>query len=315
MSFLEPGRLALGTLVALVAVAYVVVQVRGRRRAALRFSNLELLASLSPRSPAWRRHVPAALILAALAALVVSLARPTRDTRVPREQATIIMAVDVSISMDATDVAPSRLEAAKAAATSFTGLLPDPINLGLVSFAGSATVLVPPGTDRDLVRSAIDRLTLAEATAIGEAVVASLRSIATVSGAEGSDVPAHIVLMSDGETTAGTPNELAVAAAVDAGVPVTTIAFGTDAGTIVYEGETLPVPVNSDELAALADATDGSAFEAATGEQLRSVYEDIGSSIGFTDEQQEVGEVFAAAAFAATVLAAGLSLAWSSRLP
>jgi Ca-activated chloride channel family protein len=247
---------------------------------------------------------------------VVALARPTRTERVPRERATIIMAVDVSISMDATDVTPSRLEAAKAAASSFTGLLPDRINLGLVSFAGSAAVLVPPTTDRDAIYSALDRLTLAEATAIGEAVVTSLAAVATSATGEGEEeVPAHIVLMSDGETTAGTPNELAVEAATAAGVPVTTIAFGTDAGTIEYEGESLPVPVNQEDLAAIADATGGATFEAATGEQLRGVYEDIGSSIGFTEEEREIGERFTAGAFAAALLASGLSLAWSSRLP
>jgi len=316
VSFLEPGRLALGLVVLALAAGYVAVQVWGRQRYAVRFTNLSLLASVAPRRPGWRRHLPAALLLLALASMVVALARPTRSEQVPRERATIILAIDVSISMDATDVAPSRLEAAKAAAQSFVGLLPDPINLGLVSFAGSATVLVPPGTDRDLVASAIDRLTLAEATAIGEAVVASLSSIDSLPAGDGDEeVPAHIVLMSDGETTAGTPNEIAVQAAREAGVPVTTIAFGTDAGTIEYEDEVLPVPVNRPELAAVAEATGGTAFEAASGEQLRGVYEDIGSSIGFTEEEREVGDRFTGAAFAAAVLAAALSLAWSSRLP
>lgn len=316
MSFLQPERLLLGIAVLAIALAYLAVQLWARPRAAVRFTNLELLASVAPRRPGWRRHVPAGLLVVALAAMVVALARPTQSERVPRERATIIMAIDVSISMDATDVRPSRLDAAKAAAESFTGLLPEQINLGLVAFAGSATVLVPPTTDRDLVYSAIDRLTLAEATAIGEAVLASLRAVQTLPGSEeGEEVPAHIVLMSDGETTAGTPNELAVEAAQEADVPVTTIAFGTAAGTIEYQGETLPVPVNSAELAALADATGGAAFEAATGEQLRSVYEDIGSSIGFTEEQREVGELFTATAFAAALVASALSLAWSSRLP
>ena len=316
MSFLEPGRLALGLVVLGLAAGYVAMQVWGRQRYAVRFTNVALLASVAPRRPGWRRHVPAALLLLALASMVVALARPTRSEQVPRERATIILAIDVSISMDATDVQPSRLEAAKAAAQSFVGQLPAPINLGLVSFAGSATVLVPPGTDRDLVLSAIDRLTLAEATAIGEAVVASLASIDSLpDGSDGEEVPAHIVLMSDGETTAGTPNEIAVQAARDAGVPVTTIAFGTDAGTIEYEDEVLPVPVNRPELAAVAESTGGTAFEAASGEQLRGVYEDIGSSIGFTEEEREVGDRFTGAAFAAAALGALLSLAWTSRLP
>jgi Ca-activated chloride channel family protein len=316
VSFLEPGRLVLGLAVLALAVAYLVLQLWGRQRYAVRFTNLALLASVAPRRPGWRRHLSAALLLVSLGCMVVALARPTRTERVPRERATIIMAVDVSISMDATDVTPSRLEAAKAAASSFTGLLPDRINLGLVSFAGSAAVLVPPTTDRDAIYSALDRLTLAEATAIGEAVVTSLAAVATSATGEGEEeVPAHIVLMSDGETTAGTPNELAVEAATAAGVPVTTIAFGTDAGTIEYEGESLPVPVNQEDLAAIADATGGATFEAATGEQLRGVYEDIGSSIGFTEEEREIGERFTAGAFAAALLASGLSLAWSSRLP
>lgn len=317
MSFLEPGRLLLAIIVLVLGLAYLGVQLWGRQRYAVRFTNLSLLASVAPKRPGWRRHVPAALLLVALGCMVVALARPTRSERVPRERATIIMAIDVSISMDATDVSPSRLEAAKAAAESFTGLLPEQINLGLVSFAGSAAVLVPPTTERELIYSAIDRLALAEATAIGEAIVTSLAAIERVAGgaSDGEDVPAHIVLMSDGETTAGTPNELAVEAAVAVGVPVTTIAFGTDAGTIEYEGETLPVPVNQQDLAVVAEATGGSAFEAATGEQLRGVYEDIGSSIGFTDEEREVGQRFTAAAFAAAVVASALSLAWSSRLP
>ena len=316
MSFLEPGRLVLALVVLALAVAYVGVQLWGRQRYAVRFTNLALLASVAPRRPGWRRHVAAGFLLVSLLCMVVALARPARTERVPRERATIIMAIDVSISMDATDVRPSRLEAAKAAATSFTSLLPDQINLGLVSFAGSAAVLVPPTTDRDVIYSAIDRLTLAEATAIGEAIVTSLAAIESSSGeVEGEEVPAHIVLMSDGETTAGTPNELAVEAAAAAGVPVTTIAFGTDSGTIEYQGETLPVPVNQEDLAAVADATGGTTFEAATGEQLRGVYEDIGSSIGFTEEEREIGERFTAAAFAAALVASGLSLAWSSRLP
>ena len=316
MSFLEPGRLLFAVAVVALAVAYLAVQLWGRQRYAVRFTNLPLLASVAPRRPGWRRHVPAAFLLVALACMVVALARPTRTERVPRERATIIMAIDVSISMDATDVRPSRLDAAKAAAESFTGLLPDQINLGLVSFAGSAAVLVPPTTDRDVIYSAIDRLTLAEATAIGEAIVTSLGALENVPGGEeGEEVPAHIVLMSDGETTAGTPNELAVETAVAAGVPVTTIAFGTDAGTIEYQGETLPVPVNQQDLATVADATGGSTFEAATGEQLRGVYEDIGSSIGFTDEEREVGQLFTGGAFAAALVASALSLAWSSRLP
>jgi Ca-activated chloride channel family protein len=291
VSFLEPGRLLLGLLVVALAAAYVALQVWGRQRYAVRFTNVALLASVAPRRPGWRRHVPAGLLLLALASMVVALARPTRIERVPRERATIILAIDVSISMDATDVSPSRLEAAKAAAESFTGLLPEQINLGLVSFAGSATVLVPPSTDRERVAEAIDRLTLAEATAIGEAVVASLGSIASVPGTEdGEEVPAHVVLMSDGETTAGTPNEIAVQAAVEAGVPVTTIAFGTDEGTIEYEGETLDVPVNRDERRPSPTGTGWHGLRgSADGELLRASTRTSEARSASPEEDREVG--------------------------
>jgi Ca-activated chloride channel family protein len=316
MSFLAANRLLLLMVVAALGVAYVVLQVRGRQRYAVRFTNLALLTSVAPSRPGWRRHLPAVLLLVSLAGMVVSLARPARAELVPRERATIMMAIDVSISMDATDVAPSRLASAKEAATSFARLLPEQINLGLVAFAGSAGVLVPPTTDRPQVIEAIGRLELAESTAIGEAVLASLAGIESVpDAADGQPVPAHILVLSDGETQVGTPNLLAAAAAVEAEVPVTTIAFGTPDGTITYQGQTLSVAVNEAELAELAEATGGSAFEAATTEQLETVYQDIGSSIGFITEQREIGTWFTAAAFAFALLAAATSLAWFSRLP
>ena len=316
MTFLAADRLVLGLAVAALAAAYVVVQVRGRRRYAVRFTNLALLGSVAPQRPGWRRHVPAALLLASLIGMVLSLARPSRAELVPRERATIMMAIDVSISMDATDVHPSRLASAKKAATSFAELLPEPINLGLVAFAGSARVLVSPTTDRAAVTSAIDRLELAESTAIGDAVLASLDAIEAVPEAEdGQAVPASILLLSDGETQVGTPNQVAAEAARDAGVPVTTIAFGTPEGAISYQGQLVPVSVNPADLAALAEATGGSSFEAATADQLQSVYADIGSSIGFETEQREIGGWFSGAAFVLAVLAGAASLVWFSRLP
>lgn len=316
IDFVTPSRLALLLGVAALAAVYAVVSVRGRRRYEVRFTNLALLASVAPRRPGWRRHLPAALLLSALAALVVSLARPTREAKVPRERATIVLAIDVSLSMDATDVPPNRLEAAKAAAVSFTGLLPEQINLGLVAFAGTAAVVVPPTTDRDEVTEAIGRLDLAEATAIGEAVVASLGAIESVPAAEsGEPVPAHIVVMSDGETTVGTPDAVAAELASDAGVPVTTIGFGTDAGTITYEGTVQTVPVNQAKLDELAEATGGRSFAAATGEELGSIYEDIGSAVGFDTEEREVGRWFVTAGLVLAALSALATLAVGSRFP
>ncbi|MBW3644344.1 MAG: VWA domain-containing protein [Actinobacteria bacterium] len=316
MSFLAGHRLLLLAVVAALGAAYVVLQVRGRRRYAVRFTNLALLESVAPERPGWRRHVPAALLLAALAGMVVSLARPVRDELVPKERATVVMAIDVSVSMQATDVDPSRFAAAKEAAVSFAERLPQPINLGLVAFAGTARVLVPPTTDRSQVTRAIEALEMAESTAIGDAVVASLDAVRTVpGGGDGEPVPAHILLLSDGETQVGIPNEVAAERARQQEVPVTTIAFGTREGTITYRGQVVPVGVNHAELRALAEATGGSAFEAATGEQLEAVYQDIGSSIGFEVEQREIGGWFVGLAFVLAVLAALASLVWFSRLP
>ncbi|MBW3548025.1 MAG: VWA domain-containing protein [Actinobacteria bacterium] len=315
MSFLAGHRLLLLVVVAALGAAYVVLQVRGRRRYAVRFTNLALLESVAPERPGWRRHVPAALLLAALAGMVVSLARPVRDELVPRERATVVMAIDVSISMQATDVSPSRFVAAKEAAVSFAERLPQPINLGLVAFAGTARVVVPPTTDRSLVTRAIEGLEMAESTAIGDAVVASLDAVGTVPAGDGEPVPAHILLLSDGDTQVGVPNEVAAERARQEGVPVTTIAFGTQEGSITFRGQVVPVAVNQADLQALAEATGGSAFQAATGEQLEAVYQDIGSSIGFQVEQREIGGWFVGLAFVLAVLAAVASLAWFSRLP
>lgn len=316
MTFLSAGRLWLVLAVLAVAAAYVVVQIRGRERYAVRFTNLALLAAIAPKRPGWRRHLSAGLLLASLLALVLSMAQPARQEMVARERATIVLAIDVSISMDATDIAPTRFEAAKEAAIAFTEIVPERINVGLVGFAGSATVLVAPTTDRAAVTAAIERLEMAEATAIGEAVMASLEAVRTLpASVEGEPVPAHILLLSDGETTVGTPNEIAAENAVEAGVPVTTIAFGTPGGVIEYEGQMIPVQVNEAELGALADATGGSSFAADSAEELAAVYDDIGSSIGLVSEQREIGMWFTVSAFVLLLAASATSLLWSPRLP
>ena len=322
MSFLAPSRLFLLLAVYGLAFAYLFLQLRRRNRYAVRFTNLALLESVAPKRPGWRRHVPAVLLLLSLSAMVISLARPSRDERVPRERATIIMAIDVSISMNATDVAPNRLEAAKDAATSFVEDLPPSINLGLVAFAGTTQVLVSPTTDRAAVERAVSGLQLREATAIGDAIVASLDSIKTVpgdpdavDGEEAEVPPAHIVLMSDGETTVGIENEVATQAATEAGVPVSTIAFGTQFGTIEYEGEIVAVPTNPAALEAIADSTGGSFFEAVTGDELQRVYADIGSSLGYENEPREIALWFVGAAYVLGMLAGVGSLVWFSRLP
>lgn len=317
MSFLSPERLWLLIGVVALAALYVVLQFR-RRAYAVRFTNTELLDAVAPRRPGWRRYVPAAVFLVAIASLVVAFAQPARDEKVPRERATVIMAIDTSLSMGADDVAPTRFEAAKAAAHEFIDLLPPKINLGLVSFDGTAVMRVTPTTDRQIVKDAIDDLELDEATAIGDAILASLAAIETVPpDDEGTPAPARIVLMSDGETTAGAPNAAGIEAALEAEVPVSTIAFGTDEGTITTPADPVPVRVRVDEdaLREIAESTGGTFFRAVTADQLNDVYTDIGTSVGFVDEQREITIWFVGAALVLLLVTAGLSMLWFSRLP
>lgn len=315
MTFLAANRLLLLLGVVGLAAAYLLMQQR-RRGYAVRFTNLSLLSSVAPKRPGWRRHLPAAALLIALIAFVTAFAHPTRDTKVPRERATIMMAIDVSLSMQATDVKPDRLKAAKAAAANFVDLVPSRLNLGLVAFSGTAQVLVSPTTDRALLKRAIQTLELGPATAIGEAVFASLGAIASVPSAPGqAPAPARIVLMSDGETTVGRSNDAAAAAAVKAKVPVSTIAFGTDQGTVMVEGSPVYVPVNKEALAQLADQTHGSSFTAASGGELKKVYNDIGSSIGYRTVQKDATTWFVGVGLAFALAAAVGSLVWSSRFP
>lgn len=317
LGFLQPERLWLLVGVGVLAVVHVVLGAR-RRTYAVRFTNLALLDQVAPRSPGVRRHLPAVLLLLALGGMVGAFAQPTRDVQVPKERATIILAIDTSLSMEATDVAPTRLEAAQDAAKEFVGLLPERLNVGLVTFNGVAQIKVAPSQDREELLAAIDQLRLGERTAIGEAIYASLDAIASAAPAEDEEpVPAAIVLMSDGETTSGRPDRQASAAAKEAGVPVSTIAFGTPYGTIEIEGQGGPVSVavNPAALAEIANDTDGTAFEAATGEELEAVYEDIGSSVGYTTEQREITTTFVGASLVALFGAAVLAQLWFSRLP
>jgi Ca-activated chloride channel family protein len=320
ITYLAPSRLWLLLGVALLAAAYITLQTR-RRTYAVRFTNLDLLQSIAPKSPGWRRHIPAIILLLALSSVVVALARPARVEKVPRERATVILAIDTSLSMMATDVRPDRLRAAQSAARTFLDSLPPKINVGLVSFNGVATVDVPPTTDRARVLDAIDRLELGERTAIGEGIFASLKAIELAPRAAGDDpnaaVPARIVLMSDGKTTYGRPDDVGAAKAKEEKVPVNTIAFGTDNGEIIIPGEVAPVPVDVDReaLEKIADATGGKAYTAETQGQLREVYRNIGSSVGFTEEFREIGLWFVGVALGLMFLSSILSLAWFSRLP
>jgi Ca-activated chloride channel family protein len=315
MRFLDPAWLLLLIVVTALAAAYVTMALR-RRSYAVRFTNLALLQSVAPRRAGWRRHVSAATLLLALVALTLAMGKPAAQVKVPRQRATVMLAIDVSLSMKATDVSPSRLAAAESAAKTFVGELPKSFNLGLVSFAGTATVVVPPTKDHAEVDRAVDGLRLAESTATGEAVFACLQAIHDVpaGGAKGPP-PARIVLLSDGFRTVGRPNSLAATAAVEAGVPISTIGFGTDSGAVLLQGQWVPVPVDRAALRELARSTGGKYYSAVSGGQLRDVYRDLGSSIGYRTAYREVTRWFVGTGLFLALCAAAMSLAWTSRLP
>lgn len=315
MTFLSPGRLLLLLVVAGLAAAYVVLQ-RRRLQYAVRFTNLELLASVAPKRPGWRRHVPAAAMALALGVLVIGLARPAREVRVPKEAATVMLVVDVSASMEATDVEPNRLEAARQAALSFVDDLPERLRLGLVAFDRSTRVIAPPTTDHTMVETGIRDLYTGPGTAAGDAIFVALDAITSAGGAGTTDgeQTAAIVLLSDGATTVGTPVEAAAQAAVEQGVPVTTIAFGTPEGTVEVAGRIIPVPADAAAMTSLAEATGGTFFEAASGEELRGVYEKIGSRVGYNTEQREFGMTFVAFAVVLLVAAMAAAMVWMGRM-
>ncbi len=301
--------------VAALAGGYLFVALR-RKAYAVRFTNLALLRSVAPRGPGWRRHVAAVAFLLSLLGLVTAMARPTTMVKVPRERATVMIAIDVSLSMQATDVRPSRFAAAKVAAKEFVNELPATFNVGLVSFAGTAAVAVAPTKDHAQLTSAIDGLELAESTATGEAVFAALTALAAVppDGAREA-APGRIVLLSDGFRTVGRSNDEAAGAAREAKIPVSTIAFGTDAGTVELQGQSVPVPVDRDALQALAESTSGRYYAAASGKELRDVYRDLGSSIGFRQVPREITTWFLGLGLLLAFGAGAMSLVWTSRLP
>jgi Ca-activated chloride channel family protein len=315
MRFEQPLWLWLLLVVAALVVAYLFAQ-RRRSRYAVRFATLPMLEKVAPNRPGWRRHAPALAFLAAMVVLTIAIAKPVADVKVPRERATVVVAMDVSNSMAATDVAPNRFEVAKSAAIDFVKNLPAQFNVGLVSFARTANVVAAPSTNHQATVDAINGLTLSDSTAIGEAVMTSLQAVRSLdSDAAADPPPTRIVLLSDGGNTSGRPIDEAASAASAAGVPVSTIAYGTPDGTVTIEGRSIPVPADTESLRGLADTTSGSFYSAESDEQLRDVYSDLQSSIGWTTEEREITNLVAGVALAVALLAGLASLLWFSRLP
>lgn len=317
MTFLAPGRLWLLALIGALAAAYVWLQ-RRRRHRAVRFTNVALLKAVAPRWPGWRRHVAAGALGVALAAMVVGMAEPARQVRIPKEAATVMLVLDTSASMQATDVKPTRLDAAIDAASSFVEDLPPQLRVGLVAFDRHARLLSPPTTDHETVLESIRSLTTGPGTAAGDALQAALDAIvaaeAQLGGNPSSKHASAIVLLSDGVTTVGRPVSVAAEAAAQAEVPVSTIAFGTESGYVEVLGELIPVPADPATMAAVAEATSGKFFEAASGNQLRGVYEDIGTRVGYDIQQRDVTSGVLAIGTVVLGVAAGLALLWNGRL-
>lgn len=317
--FLAPGRLVLVLLPVALAAGYLVVAAR-RRRWALRFTSVDLLDEVAPDRPGWRRHLPATAMIAGLVLTALAVARPAVAVATDETRRIVVLAVDSSLSMEADDVAPSRIDAALAAAGDFLDTVPDGVAVGLVGFDGRARELIAPTTRLEAVRSSLDRLDLGEGTAIGEAVFLAVDAIDAETDRlvdAGGDGPiGTVVLLSDGETTEGRPNDEAATAAREQGVTVHTIAFGTDAGTITDpSGREVSVPVNDEALRALASQTDGRALAAATAEELSRVYEDLGRSVTSEVDRTEITDWFAAVALTFLFLGAAGSLLWFGRVP
>ncbi|HZA11396.1 VWA domain-containing protein [Mycobacterium sp.] len=268
---------------------YIVVQL-ARQRRLLRFANMELLESVAPQRPNRWRHLPAILLVISLVLFTIAMAGPTHDVRIPRNRAVVMLAIDVSQSMHATDVQPNRLAAAQDAAKQFADELTPGINLGLVSYAGTATVLVSPTTNRDSTKRAIDKLQLADRTATGEGIFTALQAIATVGAVIGggdAPPPARIVLLSDGkETVPSNPDNpkgayTAARTAKDQGVPISTISFGTPYGYVEINNQRQPVPVDNATLKKIAELSGGDTYNAGSLSELRHVYSTLQQQIGY----------------------------------
>ena len=308
MSFQSPLLLLGLLLLPLGLVAYAVGE-RRRRRAAAAWAAPATAASVVPRRPGWRRHAPLALSALALAGLVTALARPQVTVAVPAEQATIVLAMDHSGSMAATDVAPSRLAAAFDAGEAFLDRLPERVRVGGVVFDHRAEAVLSPTTDRAALRSALRAAMVPSGgTATGEALAASLAMLHAPSGPQ---PPAAVVLLSDGESTSGRDPVAVAEEARALGIPVYTVALGTAAGTLP-DGK--PVPPDPASLQAIAERSGGQAFTAEEAGALSAVYEELGSRVAEKREQREVTGAFAGGAIVLLAAGAALSLRWFRRL-
>jgi Ca-activated chloride channel homolog len=306
-----------------IVALYVVVQL-ARHKRMLRFANMELLESVAPKRPSRWRHLPAILLVLSLVLFTVAMAGPTHDVRIPRNRAVVMLTIDVSQSMRATDVSPTRLAAAQEAAKQFADQLTPGINLGLIAYAGTATVLVSPTTNRDATKNAIDKLQLADRTATGEGIFTALQAIATVGAVIGGGdepPPARIVLMSDGkETVPSNPDNpkgayTAARTAKDQGVPISTVSFGTPYGYVEINDQRQPVPVDDEMLKKIAELSGGESYTASSLEQLKEVFTNLQEQIGYETRKGDASAGWLRLGALVLALAALSAMLINRRLP
>jgi Ca-activated chloride channel family protein len=317
MSFATPAFLLGLLLVPLVVLAQAAARRRARRHA-VRFTGVSTLKLASVAIPAWRRHVPAALALAALASLVVALAKPQRTVAVPLERASIMLVTDHSRSMLANDVEPNRLAAAKRSASSFLDQVPRRVRVGVVAYSDAPDAVQTPSADRDAVRRIIGDQVADGATATGEALATSLDMLVSDRSQPGRKrVPAAIVLLSDGKTTIGRDPVTVAHTARRLRIPIFTVSLGTRDATVpdpVF-GRPLPASPDPETLERIAETSDGRAFSAADAKELSAIYKALGSQLGTKREHRETTVPFAVIAALLLVGAGAASVRWTGRLP
>lgn len=318
MRFAAPLVL-LGLLVLPVLAAAYVRHGRARTRAAAAFSAPHLAASVTPTRPGWRRHAPMLVFALALAGLLAAAARPQTTVAVAVEHASILLVTDVSGSMEAQDVAPTRLVAVRRAATTFADTVPKQVNLGVMAFNQTPTILQSPTTDRIAVKTALQRLRASGGTATGDAVRAAVRILTSAPGVGGKPPPGAIVLISDGKSVTGVAPLTAAQEAGQHHIPIYTVALGTPGGTITIPRksggtQTRPVPPDPQTMRQIAAASGGQSYRATDAARLSQVYEHLGSQLGRRNEPRQVSSLFAAAALALLLAGATLTLRWFGRL-
>lgn len=312
MNFLNGGMLWL-LLGVPALIALYVLMLRRRRAYTVRFTNLELLSTVVPKGPGWRRHVPPVLLLLALMFLVGALARPTMERSVPKEQAGVMLVLDVSLSMAATDIAPDRITAAKAAAIEFSRAAPEELRIGVAAFSELSFLASPLTRNRAQIEAAVQSLRPLAGTAVGDGLWVALDEIARQVN-DGKQAPASVLLLSDGHSNRGREPQEAADRARTMGVKVFTVGLGTQGATLDLGGQEVPVDLDEAELQGIAETTGATYFRSVDAEGLRDVYRNLSSALGSEKEEQEVTAMAAGIAAILLLLGAAAGLIWFQRI-